>query len=485
MSFSHKPLTRSSVLEDHEQPGEVAAARSVPELFHHESGPEVEQPGHTLTLPAEDNAAGGDSVSMEPDQLEHPHAGAKKKTKQTVVQAVCMKNQEELLIPQDRPDPVLSQQQMLLEDAASSAYTSTSTINFTSQGRLHPVASQRPRALSVWSLPSANAVTAAASTAAPSSFMQNAPAATMPFSSYNSRTPLTMVGGPTAQFGQPREPQVKLPVFKGNSERKGFWLQFQRASRQYGWDLDTILDHLVASLRDDALDFYAELPVQLQVDLRQTVAALERRFGDNKLPETYRASLQTLKKQTKETFEEYAARVQRSVAKAYPGIVGTTLLEDMTIENLVSGLSDTNLVYDVLTKKPKSVQEAVDLIQWHESCHIAQRRRAGVRQVSQWDDPGSQGNSDLSIMRVGGKKFVDEDRLIQFGRDLTEQLAKKLKGGFNRRPQRNNHWKSSVECYACHEYGHIARECPKRTEINDSEETTPESHTAGGAEASN
>ena len=169
-----------------------------------------------------------------------------------------------------------------------------------------------------------------------------------------------MVGGPTAQFGQPREPQVKLPVFKGNSEWKGFWLQFQRASRQYGWDLDTILDHLVASLRDDALDFYAELPVQLQVDLRQTVAALERRFGDNKLPETYRASLQTLKKQTKETFEEYAARVQRSVAKAYPGIVGTTLLEDMTIENLVSGLSDTNLVYDVLTKKPKSVQEAVD-----------------------------------------------------------------------------------------------------------------------------
>ena len=88
-------------------------------------------------------------------------------------------------------------------------------------------------------------------------------------------------------------------------------------------------------------------------------------------------------------------------------------------------------------------------------------------------------------MRVGGKKFVDEDLLIQFGQDLTEQLAKKLKGGFNRGPQRNNHWKSLVECYACHEYGHIVRECPKRTETNDSEETTTESHTAGEAEASN
>ena len=158
------------------------------------------------------------------------------------------------------------------------------------------------------------------------------------------------------------------------------------------------------SLRDDALNFYDELPVQLQVDLYETVAALERRFRDNKLPETYMASLQTLKKQPK---------FQRSVAKAYPGIVGTTLHEDMTIENLVSGLSDTNLVFDVLTKKPKSVQKAVELIQWHESCRVAQCRHAGVWKVSQWEDPASQGNSDLSIMRVGGTKFVNEDRLIQ------------------------------------------------------------------------
>ena len=105
--------------------------------------------------------------SMELDRLEHPHASTRKNTKQTVVQAVWMKHQEELLIPQYRPDPVVSQQQILLEDAASSAYTSMSNINLKGQGWPHPVASLCPRALSVWSLPSANAATAAASTVAP------------------------------------------------------------------------------------------------------------------------------------------------------------------------------------------------------------------------------------------------------------------------------------------------------------------------------
>ena len=52
-------------------------------------------------------------------------------------------------------------------------------------------------------------------------------------------------------------PRVQLPTFKGSGDWKVFWPQFRRAARQYSWDSETTLDHLVTSLRDDALQYYA------------------------------------------------------------------------------------------------------------------------------------------------------------------------------------------------------------------------------------
>ena len=70
---------------------------------------------------------------------------------------------------------------------------------------------------------------------------------------------------------------------------------------------------------------------------------------------------------------EFASRIQKNVNKAYTGIYGTRLLKQMTIEHL-NGLPDHSLVYDVKTTKPHTVEAALDLIQWHESCKGTQDR---------------------------------------------------------------------------------------------------------------
>ena len=181
---------------------------------------------------------------------------------------------------------------------------------------------------------------------------------------------------------QLQEPKISLPIFKGKSEWLVFWLQFERLAQCFGWTDEVTLDHLVSSLREDALDHYAEEATEVRANLVALVTSLRRPFGDRTLPETYRASLQTLKKQPCETLEEYAARVRKLANRAYPGISGTSLLEEMTIEYLVGGLTDQNLIYDVMTKKPRSVEAALDLIQWHESCRGVQRKRSGVRQLA-------------------------------------------------------------------------------------------------------
>ena len=80
------------------------------------------------------------------------------------------------------------------------------------------------------------------------------------------------------------EPKVTLPFFSGKSEWKVYWLQFERLARQFGWDSSTALDRLVTGLRDEALEYYAGLSLDVQGDLQLTAAAFSRRFDDCTLP---------------------------------------------------------------------------------------------------------------------------------------------------------------------------------------------------------
>ena len=271
---------------------------------------------------------------------------------------------------------------------------------------------------------------------------------------------------------EPSEPKVSLPFYTGKAEWRTFWLQFSRIAQRFGWNAEITLDRLVSSLRDDALEYFAQQPYQVQSSLPLTVATFERRFDDRRLPETYRASLQSLKKQSKESLEEYAAKVRKVVAKAYPDAVGTSLYESLCVEHLVGGLSDPSMIYDVLTKKPQTVELAMDLIQWHESCRGIQKKRTAVRQVTFEDEQ----ERELEIRRMNGKSYVTEERLNQFGRELREGLVDDLKKATSQRGSRTN--SRSQECYRCHKIGHFARACPTRQESNEETQKKPETETS-------
>jgi len=95
---------------------------------------------------------------------------------------------------------------------------------------------------------------------------------------------------------------------------------------------------------------------------------LQRRFGQSSLAETHRANLCNIRKHSKESIQQYSARVSQLMSRAYPGIEGTPIYNNLAIEHLLRGLSDQKLSYEVLINRPRDFRQAVDMIVWHDAC---------------------------------------------------------------------------------------------------------------------
>ncbi|CAC5399295.1 unnamed protein product [Mytilus coruscus] len=114
--------------------------------------------------------------------------------------------------------------------------------------------------------------------------------------------------------------------------------------------------------------------------------ALQRRYGDNRLPEQYREDLANLKKHFKETLPEYAAKVENLVCRGYPHLKEIDLLNTLKVENFLKGLPEQSIAYEVKIRKPQSIDDAIEWFNWHECCKgNIFKKRAEVRQIETED----------------------------------------------------------------------------------------------------
>lgn len=97
---------------------------------------------------------------------------------------------------------------------------------------------------------------------------------------------------------------------------------------------------------------------------------MNRRFGNHTLPETHRRELQKIRKAAGESFQEYSTRIEAKMSKAYPGMQNTEIYKSLSIEHMLNGIQDQSIAYyvNVLTKRPHTLQEAVNLLSWNFLC---------------------------------------------------------------------------------------------------------------------
>jgi hypothetical protein len=150
------------------------------------------------------------------------------------------------------------------------------------------------------------------------------------------------------------------------------------------------------------------------------------------------------------------------MSKAYPGMQNTEIYTSLSIEHMLNGINDQSIAYDVLTKRPQTLQEAVSLLSWHSSCKNGIGAKQHIRQVhAEEEEPCTP-----EIKRVENKQFVTEDRLDTFGRELTRSITSTMreiqKDIQNYVDQKVGHTlaKSSFVCYGCGEEGHTRKTCP-------------------------
>ena len=207
---------------------------------------------------------------------------------------------------------------------------------------------------------------------------------------------------------------------------------------------------------------------------------MEQRFGQCLLAETHRANLNNIKKQSRETIQQYSARVSQLMTRAYPGIQGTGIFENLAIEHLLRGLPDQKMAYEILTKKPRTLAETIDMISWHEACRQQTVKNSGIHRIeeSEYNSEYDSDDSDVSmnLRRVSGRKIVTEERINQLWRDMKMYLSQQIENIVNPSSEETQSEENSenskkknlykdLTCYKCSEKGHISPNCPKKQTV--------------------
>ncbi|CAC5420059.1 unnamed protein product [Mytilus coruscus] len=209
--------------------------------------------------------------------------------------------------------------------------------------------------------------------------------------------PVTSITGISSSASHPDEPKFRLPYYNGKSDFQSFWSVFEIGVRKFNWDNSKQVEQLMCCLKDDALAYVSKLPSEVS-------------------------------KEYKESLTEYAARVGDLVYKAFPGLNPPELLTTLTIENLLRGLPDQSLAYEVRTKSPHSVDEAIKLITWHECCKNSGKKTSSVRQLQMEE---TEEYTDLEVRKVNGgrPRFVTEKRLESRLGVFDKEIQHEIKDG--------------------------------------------------------
>lgn len=230
---------------------------------------------------------------------------------------------------------------------------------------------------------------------------------------------------------EPREStmRVKARTYDGTASWREYVSHFERVCSINGHHAKKI-DYLWVQLGGTALSYAESLPQHLTRTYDALCEALEKRFGDSRLAEVYKAELRTRQRRGGETLAALGQEIRRLVARAYPNLPNEGL-EEISIEKFREALDNTEQRMAVHRAHPQQLEDAVEAALDVEAWQVSEQNKAGgdnrrraraVDVSSNYYDEDRYGEEQV---RAAGRRRLDDDveHLRRKVRELEVQQA--------------------------------------------------------------
>ena len=256
----------------------------------------------------------------------------------------------------------------------------------------------------------------------------------------------------TPHINHPRNPYRDIPCdlrFNGRSNWRTFIVKYNRLSAARGWNSEEKLYNLLWCLEGKACDLYMSLiDCQPDITYADLIAKFKNRYDITELIEISRLNFDQSHQYADEELNDWADRSLVLAQRA-----GRDLSE--AIVKFCHGCNDMKAGQVASYLNPKTMEEAINKIKWHQHTIDATygfNRERSIRFMFE-EDSSKVTSNEVSTEENADDKILALEEMMQ---EMTAELST---------IQQQSRWKSNrskVRCYTCNKKGHYKNECPTR-----------------------
>jgi hypothetical protein len=267
-------------------------------------------------------------------------------------------------------------------------------------------------------------------------------------------------GRTTRPLGKPKDP----PKYDGRGRWKDFIGQFEVIRKHNGWHDAEAAFQLFTSCHGDALAVLSANEISSDgTCYTELVKAMEQEFGPRECQEKYFMEVARREQQPGETLRDLGVEIKRLTMMAHPR---TDKVERDRIarEHFKRAITDPRLREELFRTHPETLSEAIAKVEVAESFFDTENKKGRGR-------PTIYSREAVEVSAASSAGTMDEltaqmtAMTLQMNKIVQEVQSIKGLGIEPGKESRNTGYtmdRSTVECFNCHKFGHLAKNCRMR-----------------------